>query len=176
MFEKEAKERARDYTENKERQIAYECGFLDGADRMKEEMQKQGLALQSDIDKTIEQNMALKLQIDKLKDKNEALEKYADVAEEKVDELKEKLAGAERNRDNLRQLGFPTFQSCKEYADEIKQAKEIIKLLLWDLKNRSYQPVKDIEQAEQFLKEEKLMEYDESRVFTAVNADEEKVE
>lgn len=41
MFEKEAKERARDYTENKERQIAYECGFLDGADRMKEEMQKQ---------------------------------------------------------------------------------------------------------------------------------------
>lgn len=41
MFEKEAKERARDYTENKERQIAYECGFLDGAGRMKEEMQKQ---------------------------------------------------------------------------------------------------------------------------------------
>ena len=32
MFEKEAEERAKDYTENKERQIAYECGFLDGAD------------------------------------------------------------------------------------------------------------------------------------------------
>jgi hypothetical protein len=40
MFEKEAKERARDFTENKERQIAYECGFLDGADRMRGEMQK----------------------------------------------------------------------------------------------------------------------------------------
>jgi hypothetical protein len=31
-FEKEAKERARDYTSNKERQVAYECGFLDGAE------------------------------------------------------------------------------------------------------------------------------------------------
>lgn len=67
MFEKEAKERARDFTDNKERQIAYECGFLDGADRMKEEMQKQGLALQIDMDKTIEQNMALKSQIEKMK-------------------------------------------------------------------------------------------------------------
>ena len=37
MFEKEAKERARDFTENKDRQVAYECGFLDGVDRMKEE-------------------------------------------------------------------------------------------------------------------------------------------
>ena len=36
MFEKEAKERAKDFTENKERQAAYECGFLDGADKMKE--------------------------------------------------------------------------------------------------------------------------------------------
>ena len=32
MFEKEAEGRAKDYTENKERQIAYECGFLDGAE------------------------------------------------------------------------------------------------------------------------------------------------
>lgn len=40
MFEKEAKERAKDFTDNKERQAAYECGFLDGADRMRAEMQK----------------------------------------------------------------------------------------------------------------------------------------
>lgn len=39
-LEKEAKERARDFTDNKERQVAYECGFLDGADRMRGEMQK----------------------------------------------------------------------------------------------------------------------------------------
>ena len=32
MFEKEAEERARDYTDNAKRQVAYECGFLDGVD------------------------------------------------------------------------------------------------------------------------------------------------
>ena len=32
MFEKEAKKRARDYTDNEKRQVAYECGFLDGVD------------------------------------------------------------------------------------------------------------------------------------------------
>ena len=40
MFEKEAKLRAKDYTENKERQIAYECGFLDGVDKAKEWIMK----------------------------------------------------------------------------------------------------------------------------------------
>ena len=39
-LEKEAKERARDYTSNKERQVAYECGFLDGIDRAKEELKE----------------------------------------------------------------------------------------------------------------------------------------
>lgn len=38
MFEKEAKKRARDFTDDKKRQVAYECGFLDGADRMREEI------------------------------------------------------------------------------------------------------------------------------------------
>lgn len=61
--------------------VAYECGFLDGADKANEE-------------------------------------------------LKEKLAEAERTRDNLRQIGFPTFQSCKEYADNLNYAKAIIKDLL----------------------------------------------
>lgn len=39
----------------------------------------------------------------------------------------------------------------KELVDENEQAKEIIKLLLWDLRNRSYEPVQDIEKAEHFL-------------------------
>jgi hypothetical protein len=99
MFEKEAKERAKDFTDNKERQAAYECGFLDGADRATEE-------------------------------------------------LKEKLAGAERTRDNLRQIGFPTFQSCKEYADKMNYAKEIIK----DLLDNSDEYAK--QRAIDFLKEE----------------------
>lgn len=47
-----------------------------------------------------------------------------------------------------------TNRANKEIADkQLTKAKEIIKLLLWDLRNRSYEPVKDVEQAEQFLKE-----------------------
>lgn len=129
MFEKEAKERARDFTDNEGRQVAYECGFLDGADRMRAEMQKleedkcELLGIIQGKDKAIKE-------LEKLKNKNKALEMYADLADEKIDELKEKLAGAERTRDNLRQIGFPTFQSCKEYADKMNYAKAIIKDLL----------------------------------------------
>lgn len=42
----------------------------------------------------------------------------------------------------------------QKFYDNFSEAKVIIKLLLWDLRNRSYQSVEDIEQAEQFLKEE----------------------
>ena len=41
----------------------------------------------------------------------------------------------------------------KEAKEQLTNAKEIIKLLLWDLRNRSYEPVKDVEQAEQFISE-----------------------
>jgi FtsZ-interacting cell division protein YlmF len=50
--------------------------------------------------------------------------------EKQNEELQEKLAGAERTRNNLVQLGFPTFQSCREYADKISYAKTIIQDLL----------------------------------------------
>lgn len=39
----------------------------------------------------------------------------------------------------------------QKFYDNLTNAKEIIKLLLWDLRNRSYEPVKDLERAEQFL-------------------------
>ena len=49
----------------------YKKGWQDGAEfgynKAKEEMQEQGLALQSDMDKTIEQNIALKKHIEKMK-------------------------------------------------------------------------------------------------------------
>ena len=49
----------------------YFYGFKKGAEfgynKAKEEMQEQGLALQSDMDKTIEQNIQLKAQIEKMK-------------------------------------------------------------------------------------------------------------
>jgi len=70
MFEKEAKERARDYTDNKERQIAYECGFLDGADRMRGEMQKlkeDNADLKQSLDWANEREKELKAQIEKMK-------------------------------------------------------------------------------------------------------------
>lgn len=59
----------------------------------------------------------------------ELQERVAELEKENA-ELKEKLAGAERTRDNLRQIGFPTFQSCKEYADKLNNTKAIIKDLL----------------------------------------------
>ncbi len=78
--------------------------------------------------------------------KDELLERIAELEKENA-ELKEKLVGAERIRDNLIQLGFPTFQSCKEYADKMNYAKTIIKDLLDNSDEYARQ------RAEQFLKE-----------------------
>ena len=77
MFEKEAEE----YTKQRAKvlgindlnlayhamQRAYQYGAEFGYNKAKEEMQEQGLALQSDMNKTIEQNIALKKQIEKMK-------------------------------------------------------------------------------------------------------------
>ncbi len=70
------------------------------------------------------------LQISALNTVAEDYSKYIRKLEKENEELKEKLTGAERTRDNLRQIGFPTFQSCKEYADKLNYAKAIIKALL----------------------------------------------
>lgn len=86
MFEKEAEEWVREnmdccktdnsvnqsipYFDEEERccaKSAFQDGAIDGYNKAKEEMQEQGLALQSDMDKTIEQNIALKEQIEKMK-------------------------------------------------------------------------------------------------------------
>lgn len=71
MFEKEAEE----YAEiNKPFLSKYDCVcvFQDGAEfgynKCKEEINQKGLALQSDMDETIEQNIALKAQIEKMTD------------------------------------------------------------------------------------------------------------
>ena len=70
------------------------------------------------------------LQISALNTVAEDYSKYIRKLEQENEEVKEKLASAERTRDNLRQIGFPTFQSCKEYADKLNYAKAIIKDLL----------------------------------------------
>ena len=59
MFEKEAEKYASDL------ELIYKKGVLDGYNKAKEEMQENGLALQSDMDKTIEQNIALKKELEK---------------------------------------------------------------------------------------------------------------
>lgn len=70
MIEKEAKElfnkKPLGYEMKPELEI-YTDGFKDGYNKAKEEMQKNGLALQSDMDKTIEQNIVLKKLIEKMK-------------------------------------------------------------------------------------------------------------
>jgi hypothetical protein len=70
------------------------------------------------------------LQISALNTVAEDYSKYIRKLGKENAELKEKLASAERTRDNLKQIGFPTFQSCKEYADTLNYAKAIIKDLL----------------------------------------------
>ena len=86
--------------------------------------------------------------------------KRIDELEKENAELKEKLAGAERTRDNLVQLGFPTFQSCREYANKINYAKKILQdyiriNLLPPIERNFDDEVKLFKQAEQFLKETK---------------------
>lgn len=41
-------------------------------------------------------------------------------------ELKEINEGYCRNRDRLISIGFPTFKDCKEYAEHLTKAREII--------------------------------------------------
>lgn len=62
-LEKEAKERAKDYTENKERQVAYGCGFLDGADVLKREIK----TMQERYNKQKEINKELVEEIEELR-------------------------------------------------------------------------------------------------------------
>ena len=76
MFEKEAQEWVKAHTkiENKESYVelkgpsaieSFEAGAEFGYNKCKEELNQKGLALQSDMDKTIKQNIALKKELKK---------------------------------------------------------------------------------------------------------------
>ena len=56
-----------DYSKKQDYKKGWQDGATFGYNKAKEEMQEQGLALQSDMDKTIEQNIQLKKQIEKMK-------------------------------------------------------------------------------------------------------------
>lgn len=112
-------------------------------------------------------NKALKLETEnaELKDKLKNLESVAEVrlanwqkCEEENKELKAINEGYCRSRDRLASIGLPTFMSCKETVNKLKEAKEIIKRLMdiinHDLKCFDTMAGLDIKQkAEQFLKE-----------------------
>lgn len=79
-------------------------------------------------------------------------------------ELKEINEGYCRSRDRLISIGFPNFKDCKEYAEHLTKAKEIIKKFSEFVNNGiEYDPEhpqehtdlwnKLCEEAEQFLKE-----------------------
>lgn len=57
------------------------------------------------------------------KDIEKALKDKGVCLQSEYDELKQKVEGYERTRDRLKEMGFPTFMSCKEYAEQINKMK-----------------------------------------------------
>lgn len=81
--------------------------------------------------------------------------------EKENSELKEINEGYCRNRDRLISIGFPNFKDCKEYAEQLTNAKDLLKKLLVHSKRYLWiaddnnKPVmqKEIAEAEQFIKD-----------------------
>lgn len=57
------------------------------------------------------------------KDIEKALKDKGVCLQSEYDELKQKVEGYERVRNRLVEIGFPTFMSCKEYAEQIDKLK-----------------------------------------------------
>lgn len=121
MIEKEAKElfnkKPLGYEMKPELEI-YTDGFKDGYNKAKEEMQKNGLALQSDMDKTIEQNILLK---DKLKN-------LASVAEVRLANWQKYEKGLKEAKDLIRNLLRVTYDEGWNYSLDVKvKAEDFLK-------------------------------------------------
>ena len=100
------------------------------------------------------------VKIAELEQSNENLIEY-------IKELENKIADLEKENEQLRNNGFTvsamTEQQLKvaiekgeQLEKQLEQAKEIIKLLLWDLRNPGVNTAKDIEKAEHFLGRDKI--------------------
>lgn len=63
-----------------------------------------------------------------------------------IDELK-------KDNDKVQELLDKQIEATYRVVEELDKAKLIIKKLSWDIRNRSYNPVKDLDEAEAFLKE-----------------------
>lgn len=80
------------------------------------------------------------------------LEKSCDETQELLDKQIEATYKLDKENAELKKKCYK--KAVKDYCEvenQLTKAKEIIKLLLGDLRNRSYEPVKDLERAEQFL-------------------------
>lgn len=75
----------------KDEETCYKDGAEFGYNKAKEEMQKQGLALQSDMDKTIEQNIQLKKQNNWLEGCKLELAEHLGKANDRVSELEQQI-------------------------------------------------------------------------------------
>lgn len=83
------------------------------------------------------------------------LQERIEELEKENEELKEINEGYCRNRDRLISMGFPTFKDCKEYAEHLTKAKEIIQTLSTCLEGHHTNSFEyeQIKQAEAFLSE-----------------------
>lgn len=58
-----------------------------------------------------------------------------------------------KDNDKVQELLDKQIEATYRVVEELNKAKLIIKILSWDIRNRSYNPVKDLDVAEAFLKE-----------------------
>ena len=81
------------------------------------------------------------------KDIEKALKDKGVCLQSEYDELKEKVEGYERVRNRLIEIGFPTFMSCKEYAEQIADLERKLEQTEKDLTDYqfNYPKIKDLE-------------------------------
>ena len=111
MFEKEAEKYASDL------ELIYKKGVLDGYNKCKEELNHKGLALQSDMDKTIEQNIALKKENAELKEENTELKT------KKIPQLERKIASIR----GCHSVAVKKLNARIEQVERLKKRKRRIK-------------------------------------------------
>lgn len=163
MTEEEIKQKAEEYAE---KVISTDDGYYEwndliymfrkGAKLIQKEndrLAKHILELQKDKGELTDKIADIKANCDfvlegkdvEIKELRDNYEQYKAVAEPTIKELQEKI-----RTDNSDVIA----NACKKIAElekENEQAKEIIKHLLWDLRNKDFDPAKDIEKAEHFL-------------------------
>lgn len=69
-------------------------------------------------------------------------------------QLKEKVEGYKQTRDRLIEMGFPTFMSCREYAEKLEKLEEDLKhkkIAIQNRKTRIKKLEKQLEQAKKLL-------------------------